>query len=82
MSCPDITFKVTTYFKRPPDEEGLTSLPSCRLNLEQALNMLLRQVPDEAITVRNDDAQQKTAIVLDWTKIPEPVKFGRLPCRR
>lgn len=45
------TFRVTTYWKRPRGQPGLTQLASRRLTPVEALQWLLDALPEDAVTM-------------------------------
>jgi hypothetical protein len=74
-----VSFRVTTYFKRPRGEAGITQLNSCRLSLGDALNMVLNEIPGEAITIDHDGfTGDIVTIVIDWPKVPDEIRYGAM----
>lgn len=71
---PKVSFRVTIYWRRKRGEPGLTNMQSRRLNLEQALNLIVDQIPDEALAIRNEGG--KTVVVINWAKVPEEIANG------
>lgn len=76
MSSPRVTFKVTTYWKRPRREPGLTSMSSRRLNLASALKWVTDELPDEAVDVAYDPQTDTGSYVIRWRLVPDEVKNG------
>jgi hypothetical protein len=70
-----VTFRVTTYWKRERNEPGLTSMASQRLVVSQALDWVLNELPDSAVTVTGDG--NGCTVVIDWTKVPSEIRYGR-----
>ena len=71
-----VSFAVTTYFKRPRGESGLTRVASLRLSLGDAVDWILSELPDEAITVNHDLNTDLAHIVIDWSKVPDEIRYG------
>ncbi len=73
-----VSFKITTYWKRPRNEPGLTSRSSRRLQAGEALDWIVRELPEEAITMTHDHGGEHDAVTLriDWTKVPEEIRAG------
>lgn len=78
MSAVKVSFRITTYWKRKRGEPGLTNMSSRRLQLGEALNWVMQELPDEAITVDHDfeGDNDKVTIVIDWAKVPEEIRAG------
>lgn len=71
-----VTFQVTTYFKRPKGEPGLTRIGSRRLSLGTALDWVLDEIPEEAIKVDHDLNTDVATVVIDWSKVPDDIRYG------
>lgn len=71
-----VTFQVTTYFKRPKGEAGLTRAGSVRLSAGDALGWILAELPEEAVTVDHDLNTDVATLVIDWGKVPEEIRYG------
>lgn len=76
-----VSFKITTYFKRPRSEGGLTRVDSHRIDAGRALGWILAELPDDSYEMRfegdeADGSAAKTTIVIDWTKVPAEIKDG------
>ena len=71
-----VTFQVTTYFKRPKGEPGLTRAGSVRLSAGDALGWVLAELPEEAVTVDHDLNTDKATVVIDWAKVPDEIRYG------
>jgi hypothetical protein len=72
-----VTFQVTTYFKRPKGETGLTRAGSVRLSAGDALGWVLAELPGEAVTVSHDQGTDIATVVIDWSKVPDEIRDGR-----
>jgi hypothetical protein len=72
-----VTFQVTTYFKRPKGEAGLTRAGSVRLSAGDALGWVLAELPEEAVTVGHDQQTDIATVVIDWSKVPDEIRDGR-----
>jgi hypothetical protein len=70
-----VTFRVTTYWKRGRNEPGLTSMASQRLVISQALDWVLNELPDDAVTVTGDG--NGCTVVIDWSRVPGAIRYGR-----
>lgn len=68
-----VTFRITTYWKRKRGEVGLTQMQSHRLALGEALDWILRELPDEAIEITEGE---QVTLRIDWSKVPHPVRAG------
>lgn len=73
-----VSFRLSTYWKRPRNGYGPTSMDSRRVSLPEALKLLLDQLSDEEAAVTSDG--QVSTIVIDWSKVPQeivnPFMFG------
>jgi hypothetical protein len=72
-----VTFQVTTYWKRPKGETGLTRAGSVRLSAGDALGWVLAELPGEAVTVDHDLNTDVATLVIDWSKVPYEIRDGR-----
>lgn len=72
-----VTFQVTTYFKRPKGESGLTRAGSVRLAAGDALGWILAELPEEAVAVEHNTASDIATIVIDWSQVPAEIRDGR-----
>lgn len=77
-----VSFKITTYWKRPRNEPGLTRLASKRMYIGNALTWILGELPDDSYEMHfageeADGSAEKTTIVIDWTKVPAEIKDAR-----
>lgn len=75
-TAPKVSFTVTTYWKRPRSEPGLTRVASKRLDLAQALAWIVRELPDEAVDAAYDEATDTGSYVIRWGQVPDEVKDG------
>lgn len=73
-----VSFRITTYWKRPRGEAGLTRMSSKRLALGQALDWILAELPYEAVTVTPDTEGGNDAVTLriDWSQVPAGIRDG------
>ena len=73
-----ISFSITTYWKRPRGETGMTRVASKRLALGPALDWILSEVPEEAITITPDIEGRTDAVTIriDWTQVPGEIRNG------
>ena len=74
-----VSFRITTYWKRPRGESGLTRMGSHRMDIGRAIGWLVAELPDDSYEMRFDGADAdgsaaKTTIVIDWTKVPADIK--------
>lgn len=76
---PKVTFRITTKRKLPRGRAGITHLDSQPLSLGAALDWILNEVPDEAITITPDHADGNDAVTIriDWKKVPMEIRDGR-----
>lgn len=71
-----ISFRITTLYKRPRGEPGLTRLESQRLDLASALKWITDELPDEAVDTAYDEATDTGSYVIRWAMVPAEVKDG------
>lgn len=71
-----VTFRITTYWRRKRGEPGLTQMDSKRLGLGLALDWILAELPDEAVTM-DGDRVHSVALTIDWDKVPPEIRDGR-----
>jgi len=71
-----VNFRVTTYYKRKRNEPGLTQKASIRIDLGEALNWVLDELPDEAYGITHKD--NVATLVIDWNLVPEEIRSGGL----
>lgn len=73
-----VSFRVSTYWKRPRGEAGLTQVDSRRLSLGEALDWVLAELPEEAVTVTPGIEGDHDAVTLhiDWAKVPMEIRAG------
>jgi hypothetical protein len=70
-----VTFRLTTYWKRGRDEHGITRFSTRRIDLHDALGLILGQLPDDAMTVElNEGSSDVTTIVIDWARVPDEIR--------
>lgn len=75
-----VSFRVTTYHKLAKGETGLTQLASARIDAGAALDWILAEFPDEAVTFTLDAS--KVTIAIDWAAVPDSLRFPKLTARR
>jgi hypothetical protein len=77
-TAPKVSFTVTTYWKRPRSEPGLTRAASKRLTLGAALDWVLAELPADAITLAHDldDGRDAVTVTIDWNKVPAEIRGG------
>ncbi len=73
-----VSFRVTTYFKRPKGEPGITQLASRRVSLGEAVDWILTEIPEEAIEITPDEEGDNDAVTIriDWAKVPDEIRAG------
>lgn len=72
-----VTFQITTYYKRPRNEPGVTRAGSVRLALGEALDWVIGELPEDAIKITPEtDEGDSVTIVIDWTKVPDEIRAG------
>lgn len=72
-----VSFQVTTYFKRPEGEAGITRLGSKRLNLGEAVDWILGELPEEAVVITPETEDGDTVTIrIDWAKVPGEIRAG------
>lgn len=74
-----VSFRVATYYKRRRGETGVTRMESKRLALGEALDWVLNELPDAAVTLTPDTEGDHDAVTvrIDWTKVPAEIRDGR-----
>lgn len=88
-----VTFIITTYRKLARNETGLTQMKSRRLDLGQALEWLINELPEDATRVVMIDAQgnelpeetltsEYVRLDINWLKVPESIRNPQIPARR
>lgn len=80
-----VTFTVSTYYKRPKGEPGLTTMGSVRIDLVQALNWILQELPDDALKIEESEPDTEfdlTTFVINWKKVPDYIKDPPRPAPR
>lgn len=65
---PQPTFRITTHYARKRGEPGLRSLASQRLTVGQALDWVLRELPDDSWSVEHA-SDTAVAVHIDWSKV-------------
>jgi hypothetical protein len=71
-----VTFRVTTYWRRPRNEPGPTRMNSERIVASQVLEWVLGEFPEEAVTINHDLATDVAIITIDWAKVPAGIRYG------
>jgi hypothetical protein len=77
-TAPKVSFTVTTYWKRPRGQPGLTRMGSRRLTLSEALDWVLAELPADAVTLAHDldDGRNVVTVTIDWGKVPMEARDG------
>jgi hypothetical protein len=76
-AIPKVSFRVSTYYKLPRGQAGITHLDSQRLNLGEALDWIAAELPEDAVTITPEtDEGDKVTIVIDWAKVPDEIRAG------
>lgn len=78
-----VTYRISTYYKRPRSQPGLTSAASTRISLMEAIDWLVSDLPDEAITWswEGESPDDKLTFVIDWSKVPDAVRAPKIPMK-
>lgn len=73
-----VTFRITTYFKRPRGEAGITQLATRRVSVGEALDWILNEIPEDALTLTPDTEGDNDAVTvrIDWAKVPMEIRDG------
>jgi hypothetical protein len=73
-----VTFRITTYYKRPRNEPGLTQMGTRRVSLGEALDWVLAELPEDAVTLTPDIEGDHDAMTvrIDWAKVPIEIRDG------
>lgn len=75
MTVP-VTFRITTYYKRKRNEAGLTQLASTRINMGQALDWLIAELPADAIRIGYSENREEVTFTINWSKVPAQIRTG------
>lgn len=76
-AIPKVSFRVATHYKIPRGQAGLTQMGSKRLNLGDALDWILAELPEDSITITPEtDEGDKVTIVIDWANVPDEIRAG------
>ena len=76
-AIPKVSFLVSTHWKLPRGQAGLTNMHSQRLNLGEAIDWILAELPEDAITITPEtDEGDSVTIVIDWAKVPDEIRAG------
>jgi hypothetical protein len=80
-----VTYRVSTYYKRPKGQPGVTSLSSGRLSAGEALTWIVNDLPDDALTVTREQPEGAdddiVTLVIDWNKVPASIASPKIPTR-
>ena len=80
-----VTYKVSTYYKRPRNQPGITTAASRRLTAGEALNWIMDDLPGDAWTVTHDKPEGAdddiVTLVIDWNKVPASIADPVFPTR-
>lgn len=71
-----VSFRISTYWKRKRNEAGLTRMDSQRLLLSQALEWVLCELPEEALTIDHDLTTGVDTIRIAWALVPDEIRRG------
>jgi len=71
-----VTFRITTYYKRKRNEAGLTQLASTRINMGQALDWLIAELPADAIRIGYSENREEVTFTINWSKVPAQIRTG------
>jgi hypothetical protein len=80
-----VTFAVTTYWKRPRNAPGFRTMASRRLDIGQALQWILNELPEDAFEVtyldengrpHEGEYSDRVRLDIDWTKVPVEIREG------
>ena len=69
-----VSFRVSTYTKRPKGEGGLTQVDSRRLSLSQALDWILAELPGESVSLSFSEDGEQAQIAIDWAAVPVHIR--------
>lgn len=72
-----VDFRVTTYWKRRRNEPGLTQIASQRIPLSTALDWVLAELPEEALTITPDPESDTVTIRICWARVPAEIQTGK-----
>ena len=75
MTVP-VTFRITTYYKRKRNEAGLTQLASTRINMGQALDWLIAELPADAMRIGYSENREEVTFTINWSKVPAQIRTG------
>ena len=76
-----VSFRITTYTKLARGETGLTQMNSARICASEAIDWVLNELPEEAVTVSHDETGEVATTVIDWSKVPEFIRYPNMPGR-
>lgn len=76
-ATPPVSFRVTTYWKRPRGYPGITHMASRRILLSEALGWILSELPDTAVTISHDTKTDLTSILIDWSRVPGEIRYRK-----
>ena len=74
-----VSFRVATYWKLARGETGPTRMESKRLNLGEALDWILAELPEDAITITPDTEGDNDGVTIriDWNKVDDDIRAGK-----
>ena len=71
-----VAFVVATHYNVVGATGGHTVKRSARLDLEDALAVLLAELPEGALTRTRDAEDDMDMLVIDWGKVPDAIRYG------
>ena len=78
-----VTFRVFTYFRLAKGETGLTQMSTQRVPASLALDWVLNELPEDAVTISySGDEDEVSTTVIDWSKVPDSIRNPEPPARR
>jgi hypothetical protein len=76
-----VSFRITTYTKLAKGESGLTQMNSARLCASEVIDWVLNELPEDAVTISHDESGHVTTTVIDWSLVPDHVRYPKMPGR-
>jgi hypothetical protein len=71
-----VTFAIATHYNIVGAVGGHSVKRSARLDLEDALAVLLAELPEGALTRWFNEETDTDTLVIDWGKVPDSVRRG------
>jgi hypothetical protein len=75
-------FRVSARRQLAKDETGWTSQDSVSVPASMAIELILSQLPDEAVKVCHDHDTDIAMITIDWKLVPAEIRDPMIPARR